>query len=65
MLLDIEIQGAFQVRERCPDALTVFLIPPSAQVLYRRLVDRAHGEQEKVRNRMLRSAEEAAYIEKV
>ena len=64
VLLDIEIQGAFQVRERCPDALTVFLIPPSAQVLYRRLVDRHTETQEKVRNRMLRSAEEAAYIEK-
>ncbi len=64
VLLDIEIQGAFQVRERCPDALTVFLIPPSAQVLYQRLAGRQTETAEKVRRRMLRSAEEAAYIEK-
>ncbi len=64
VLLDIEIQGAFQVRERCPEALMVFLIPPSAQVLYRRLVNRQTESREKIRSRMLRSAEEAEYVER-
>lgn len=64
VLLDIEIQGAFQVKKACPEALMLFLLPPSAQVLYRRLVNRGTETMEKIRKRMARSAEEAAYIER-
>lgn len=39
-LLEIDLQGARQVREAMPDALFVFLAPPSWQELVRRLVDR-------------------------
>ncbi len=63
VLLDIEIQGAFQVKKKCPEALMIFLVPPSAEVLYRRLVNRGTETMEKIRKRMARSAEEAAYIE--
>ena len=41
----------------------IFLVPPSAEVLYRRLVSRGTETMEKIRKRMARSAEEAAYIE--
>lgn len=39
-LLEIDLQGARQVRERMPEALFVFLAPPSWEELVRRLVDR-------------------------
>ena len=37
MLLDIEVQGAAKVKKRCPEAVLIFLIPPSLEELSRRL----------------------------
>jgi len=54
-LLEIDLQGARQVREAKPDALFVFLAPPSWQELVRRLVDRG-TEAEEERARRLETA---------
>ncbi|MFW5670296.1 MAG: guanylate kinase, partial [Acetivibrio ethanolgignens] len=40
VILEIEIQGALKVKEQCPDALLLFVTPPSAQVLKERLIGR-------------------------
>ena len=49
-LLEIDLQGARQVRERMPDALMVFLKPPSWEELVRRLVGRGtEGPEERER----------------
>ena len=40
VLLDIEVQGAAKVKDRCPDALSIFIIPPSFEELSRRLHNR-------------------------
>ncbi len=54
-LLEIDLQGARQVRERMPEALFVFLAPPSWEELVRRLVGRG-TEDEAERERRLESA---------
>jgi len=54
-LLEIDLQGARQVRERMPEALFVFLAPPSWAELVRRLVGRG-TESEEERERRLASA---------
>jgi guanylate kinase len=54
-LLEIDLQGARQVRERMPDALFVFLMPPSWDELVRRLVGRG-TETEDERARRLETA---------
>ncbi len=54
-LLEIDLQGARQVRERMPEALFVFLAPPSWEELVRRLVGRG-TESEEERERRLASA---------
>ena len=41
VLLDIEVQGAAKVRAKCPDAVFIFIIPPSFEELSRRLHRRA------------------------
>ena len=56
VLLEIDIQGARQVREHVPDALLVFLAPPSQEELERRLVGRGTEDPEE-RARRLRTAE--------
>lgn len=52
MLLDIDVQGARQVREREPDSVLVFLLPPTAEVLVKRLRQRGSEDDEKVRRRL-------------
>jgi guanylate kinase len=55
-LLEIDLQGARQVRQVMPDALFVFLAPPSWEELVRRLIDRG-TENDAERARRLRTAE--------
>lgn len=51
-LLEIDLQGARQVRERLPDAFLVFLAPPSFEELARRLTGRGTEDPERVRRRL-------------
>ena len=44
LLLDIDVQGARQVRARMPDAVSIFILPPTPQVLEARLRDRSRAE---------------------
>lgn len=52
VLLEIETQGARQVRERCPDAHGIFLLPPSLAVLEARLRGRGTEHDEEVERRL-------------
>ena len=58
VILEIEVQGAFQVRERCPEAILVFTIPPSIAELRRRLEKRGTETVEVVEKRIARAQEE-------
>jgi guanylate kinase len=60
VLLEIEIQGARQVREQRPDALLVFLSPPSWNELERRLRGRGTESTEDIRRRLDRARIELA-----
>jgi len=52
VLLDIEVQGAAKVRERCPDALLIFILPPSFEELSRRLHRRNTDSEEVIQGRL-------------
>ncbi len=56
VLLDIEVQGARQVKDRYPEAVSVFILPPSREELRRRLLSR--GTDPGQLERRLRTAEE-------
>lgn len=58
VLLDIEVQGASQVRSRIQDAITIFVIPPSLEVLRQRLRDRGTDSDTVVQNRLKRARAE-------
>lgn len=57
-ILDIEIEGARQVRRKFPDAVTVFLLPPSGAELAARLRGRDTENEEQVARRLARAQEE-------
>ena len=54
-ILEIEVQGAAQVYARRPDTIRVFIIPPSWEVLEKRLTDRGTDTPEKIQKRLLRA----------
>ena len=63
VILENEIQGALKVKKRFPDALLLFVTPPSAEELRRRLVGRGTETLEVINARLARAAEEASGME--
>ena len=62
VLLDIEVQGAAKVREKCPDAVLIFICPPSFEELSRRLHRRATDEESVIQGRLQKAREECKQI---
>jgi guanylate kinase len=62
LVLDIDVQGAHQVKEKMPEAVSIFILPPSREVLERRLRNRSQAEnvtsQEVIRRRLEEAARE-------
>ena len=63
MILEIEVQGALQVKEKYPEAILVFVAPPGAAVLKERLLKRGTENAEQVEKRLLRAVEESEAME--
>lgn len=61
VLLEIDYQGARQVRQRLPQAVSVFILPPSRAELERRLRARAKDSEEVIARRLANSREEIAH----
>lgn len=64
VILEIEVQGALQVREIFPKALLLFVTPPSADELKHRLVGRGTETDEVIAQRLAISAKESALMPK-
>lgn len=58
VFLEIEVQGALQVREAFPEGLFIFLAPPSLSELQNRIVTRGTESEDLIRNRMAAAKEE-------
>lgn len=63
VILEIEIQGALKVKEKFPDTLLLFLSPPSAGELKKRLIGRGTEDMETIDARLHRATEESLGIE--
>lgn len=63
VILEIEIQGALKIKKQYEDALLLFVMPPNAEELRRRLEGRGTETKEVIDKRMRRAAEEAEGIE--
>ena len=60
VVLEIEVQGALQVMEKCPKALTIFLVPPSFEELERRIRGRRTETEDVVKQRLDKARKELA-----
>ncbi|MBQ0078759.1 MAG: guanylate kinase [Eubacterium sp.] len=62
VLLEIDVQGAIQVKEKFPEAILLFILPPSLIVLRARLEGRRTDTQEVINKRMANAAKEIALV---
>ena len=58
VLLDIDVQGGLQVQERLPEAVLIFLLPPSMDELRRRLINRATDAPDEIERRLSEASNE-------
>lgn len=64
VILEIEMQGALKVKEKMPDTLLVFLTPPTAQELRRRLVGRGTETMDVIEQRLITANEEGKVMDR-
>ena len=63
VILEIEMQGALQIKKKFPEAVLVFITPPSYEELKKRLVGRGTETQDVIEKRLHRAAEECIYMD--
>ena len=64
VILEIEVQGALKVKEKNPKALLLFVTPPSAEELKKRLQGRGTETEEVINERMRRAADESELMDR-
>lgn len=63
VLLEIDWQGARQVREKLPDAISIFILPPSKDALETRMRNRGQDSEEVIRQRLANAREEMSHYD--
>jgi guanylate kinase len=58
VILDIDVQGARQIKRKCPDGVYIFILPPSMRVLRERLEKRMCNSSEEMKERLKRAKKE-------
>ncbi|MCR5848405.1 MAG: guanylate kinase [Lachnospiraceae bacterium] len=64
VILEIEVQGALQIKKKFPNTLLLFVTPPSGEELYNRLTSRNTETNEQIMGRISRASEEVEWIPK-
>jgi len=63
LVLEIDVQGAAQVKQKLPEAVAIFILPPSREELERRLRNRGQDSEEEIARRLAQAREEIAASE--
>jgi guanylate kinase len=64
LVLEIDVQGAAQVKEKIPESVAIFILPPSREELERRLRSRGQDSDEEIARRLAKSRDEIAQFGK-
>ena len=62
VILEIEVEGAAQIKAKCPDVLMIFITPPSMEELERRIRGRRTEAEEIVQQRLAKAEREMTYV---
>ncbi len=62
VILEIEVQGGMQIKKLYPDTMLLYVMPPSAEELVKRLTGRGTETPEQIHGRLTRAIDEAAYV---
>ena len=62
VILEIEIDGAMQVMEKCPDCLSIFIVPPSMEALEARIRGRKSEAEEVIQERLEKARKEMTFV---
>jgi guanylate kinase len=60
LVLEIDVQGAAQVKQKLPESVAIFILPPSREELERRLRSRGQDSDEEIKRRLARARDEIA-----
>ena len=63
MILDIDVQGAMNIKQAMPEAVLVFILPPSYQILRQRLTNRKTESDEQIERRLQTVSGDAPLID--
>ena len=63
VILEIEIRGAKQVLEKCPDALSIYIVPPTMEELERRIRERNTEDEDTIMKRIAKARREMQEID--
>ncbi|AVX20313.1 MAG: guanylate kinase [Bacillota bacterium] len=64
VILEIDVQGALQIREKFPEAIFIFILPPSMEELKKRITGRGTESAESISKRLACAATELSYVKK-
>lgn len=64
LILEIEVQGALQIMEKFPEAISIFLLPPDSETLGHRLLKRNTNKRQDIQLRLKTAEKELAYKDK-
>lgn len=64
VICEIDVNGAMHIREQFPDTVLIFVTPPSAEELKRRLVGRGTEKKDVINGRLKQAAEESEYMDR-
>ena len=61
VILEIDWQGARQVKQKIPETISIYILPPSREVLEQRLIDRATDDRKTIERRMMEADREMSH----
>lgn len=64
VILEIETQGALKVKEKCPESILIFMMPPSIEELRKRLTDRGTENEEEINKRLQQAKRETKVMDR-
>lgn len=64
IILEIDVQGAMQIKKECNDAVFIFIVPPSMSELQKRITNRGTETEESLKLRLGEATNEISYVEK-